>query len=468
MITVKELLQKEPKGANLIDILENSEFETVYTERLDEIKSMSTGQQFIEMQKLIFVFDDVIFNAHEKLITQTHKHNGNCNSIYDYNDELEIAIKTNLFEGDKVKNFKALCQLIGLEIILHRAELSNMNGRKQRNKIEKVLSQYLIFEREDNKQEITIKTVFDIPDYIDFLSKRGQNAEIKKRTVPLLADVFLNKKEEKFNSNTKKLAKHLCDFFEDNNIIRKSCKNTNDKKEPYRFYNAIIARARPITKRWVYIGLNSLEKEYNAIIYNDIIVLKYYDNVKERDDETIIYKSDNEYKIIQNAIAKILLEYKLAKMFFVYQKGRVFINRFFKRVVEYINENKELFSIPDIILTDFYYAIEIVLINKTQLEIAKNSEDKEFLYHNKKYLTERLFTLLDKQNNKEIDNTNAKALVNVNEEIKELYNIGLIDREDVIKYSHYYYTEQNRKEIRYITEKLVFGESQLCGFESEY
>ncbi|MBQ5398176.1 MAG: hypothetical protein IIU14_01940 [Ruminococcus sp.] len=99
-------------------------------------------------------------------------------------------------------------------------------------------------------------------------------------------------------------------------------------------------------------------------------------------------------------------------------------------------------------------------INSKLLQIADKAVDENYLLG--------AGTVLDKQNNKEIDNTNAKALVNVNEEIKELYNIGLIDREDVIKYSHYYYTEQNRKEIRYITEKLVFGESQLCGFESEY
>lgn len=459
MITVKELLQKEPKGANLIDILENSEFETVYTERLDEIKSMSTGQQFIEMQKLIFVFDDVIFNAHEKLIAQTHKHNGNCNSIYDYNDELEVAIKTNLFEGDKVKNFKALCQLIGLEIILHRAELSNMNGRKQRNKIEKVLSQYLIFEREDNKQEITIKTVFDIPDYIDFSSKRGLDGKVRDNAIPLIASSLNKEKEATIIRTTKQLAKIIgCLIYEDEKYIKNKCKYEKDKK-PYRLYNMVIAQSRPITNRWVYSALLSLNKDYNAINYYDIIIIKFYDMSKKKSFQKIVTMNENEAKIITFAKAEILKEYNLQRMYYVYQRGKKFTDKFYKRVIEYINNNHN--SNNNIYWCDFYYAINIDIVNREQLYkgLANNdSEDLKLLSDN---LKNRLSNQLNSRIIKIVNNTNQKALDSVlnNNEIKELYELDVYSDEDLIVISNdFFYLEDNKRKIQQIIKMLIYGD----------
>ena len=249
-------------------------------------------------------------------------------AIYNPDDSLEVEIKNNIAISQEFKSMKKLFDAVNISN--HGIKINS--GRQKKNATQ-ILSQYILPEPTGRtKYSIKVSDIFEIPHYIE-LDKHGGNRFYREKCIPLLLDYIIkivgNIPEHIIYTTISDIARQTGIVNQNYGLTEKNKEITdnNPKLTSYMISNFYF-ETRPILKSVLFGVLDELQDERS--------VLRYKQNYCIQTKTGYRTSNDKEDEIITKAQRKIMKEFNVKRISTVFK--RKLQNKFYKRVIEYINK----------------------------------------------------------------------------------------------------------------------------------
>ena len=492
----------------------------LYGDYIDKIRKLPQENKYLIGLKVIeyqhehgHITDEQVLDKAVDLVLDYCRDSNLCNNsnmnipIYNCEDSLEIAIKTNyeIRIGNILSSKNYLFRKLDS---ISDINGNTINAKSTSGKIikrnEKIIKQYTNFSQIPNSKKIEITDIYIEPRYICLDRKVG--GFYISRLLPIFAKLFLevyddfqimgiNSIEEKyshcikldrkkesgkyvyvFRTSVKKLAKLLSLIDDDfitysqlggqdavtiQNTVEKICSMTDEDIKLSELVQ-VCTKANTIIQSIIFSLLKNLQSQYNALEYNENYLLAY----KGKNSVNQIFRHTNldENAIITDLQANTLKDMGLKDMRVLYTKNNgKRVNEFYKRVTSKI---AKLFDIPDYELMWYSRQIEIRISNFEPLNDIMN-DDKYRNYHEAESLNEvrtKMFETLTNQIRTEAVKTNQNYENKYKSEL-EKEKAKLLESEDITDYCSESDIEKDATRFAYteIKKQNVFKHNDLDG-----
>lgn len=349
-------------------------------------------------------------------------------------DKLEQLIKTNFLVGDIFKSKADLFDKIGLQNL----GVQSLQGGKQKNKAYEIICQYMKLEFvEDGKRALICKEIYETPKYMIKEENRGSRGVYIDRTVSILINLLLH--EDVYVTTVNDLAtaiglipKNI--LFE---INKEELQKINSKISRKMYNQFYYDRCKPRAEDIIMTTLKRLSEKYKVISFD-----KTYEITKENNEKIIADRVEAE--IIREVENEILPMFDFKNMLQMMKSSKS--GKFYRQVVDTINNEY------DFEWQEYRKIIKIVVEEKKIKEIAEKlsisnddiqQKKKEISLYLKAYLVKKTENDYIKTNTiaEEVEDNWRENLKEINiedyivdEEIKKLYQLGLANRDDMIKW----------------------------------
>lgn len=235
--------------------------------------------------------------------------------IYNSDDELEVAIKTQIALNDEFSSYNAVYQLIGFDML----GINNLKGGTQKRIAKEKLTQYAEFEP-TGKTAYSVKCVslFEIPYYLaEKIDGRGKAGHYINHIIPAFISYLLSHNETDYNKTVGMLSVDL-------GLINSEYPKLID----YEYVNELIESNPSLKKGFISKFYYSCKQELNEIVHRALRRLRdEYKALLFYDKYLIIlaggesFLSDEEWdKMILRAEHETLAEFGVTKMQAIYNR----------------------------------------------------------------------------------------------------------------------------------------------------
>lgn len=364
--------------------------------------------------------------------------------IYNPEDVTEVAIKTKTEIGQIFqKGYNELYRTIGIENLNMKdkegnliTDLQRISKGKRKGKSQEIINQYCDIQKRPDLERyaIQITDIFEIPILKEIINK-GRKGFYKDKIIPLMVKYLLL--QESIDTTLDKLSKAI-------NLVDEKFKNKeieydiikNNSQITISRINKLYSFCKPEQERIIFSVLDSLQNNYSVITYErNFLIVDIDDNTKiSSRDETIT---------IRKAQRIVLEELKVINIFAIYQKGKGVVKKFYKKVIQILN-NEFGFNCKE-----YYNQISIYAdmeglkkldskfnINDEQSVILKNEIRQHFLLKIKERIksdyeyNQQSADKKDAENQKKWEE-NTEYKNNIPHDMQELLNIGVYSETDV-------------------------------------
>ena len=353
---------------------------------------------------------------------------------------IEVIIIKRIKVNDIFSNgYSELLQKLGVKEYIEYYS----RGGKQKEKIKRLLSQYMeIEERPDIKRyAIQVTDIYDEP-VADYDGRgKTRSGYYTKRACPIVSKYLINQKI-KDTYSVSQLSKE-CGFINDRYITYNKDQKTAEERlikqdpryTPFMISNC-IGYIRPELSTRIYSILNCLQCEYRAIEYEEVFDMVFLNNINRistPEERTKIRKAEN----------TVIKQMGFKKMFDVYRKRCV--KKFYKNVVEYLNNTYQWG------IKNYYQKIMINILDYDTLNdlIVDDDIANQYKIEIRERFKQRIINkaMNDYSRNQAKFEADKKALLK-NQYLKELFELNFysdLDIKEILrKHGNFYYYEDYR------------------------